>query len=254
VLAAGAAAIVVLLVVWAAWPAWRLASAGARVSGTPAAPGPQLRLTAWLAGAGLPVTAAAGVRLALEPGRGRTAAPVRSALAGTALSVLAVTAALTFGANLLHLVNTPRLYGQRWDAAIELQFSFAELTAKHLSNLNQQSVTDLVAIVVIDLFESIQIHIQQGQLLIEFCGVRNLLLAMCVECPGVQQPCEQVGHRGRLRLFIDDRVVDRQQRAVLLQRVVNTGEGPLAVLSAVRCLAKPVRLGLPAILHVLPPS
>ena len=123
VLAAGAAAIVVLLVARAAWPAWRLASAGARVSGTPAAPGPQLRLTAWLAGAGLPVTAAAGVRLALEPGRGRTAVPVRSALAGTALSVLAVTAALTFAANLLHLVNTPPLYGQRWDAAIDLQFS-----------------------------------------------------------------------------------------------------------------------------------
>jgi putative ABC transport system permease protein len=38
------------------------------------------------------------------------------------LSVLAVTAAVTFGANLLHLVNTPRLYGQRWDAAIDLQF------------------------------------------------------------------------------------------------------------------------------------
>ena len=70
----------------------------------------------------MPVTAAAGVRLALEPGRGRTAVPVRAALAGTALSVLAVTAAITFGANLLHLVNTPPLYGQRWDAAIDVQF------------------------------------------------------------------------------------------------------------------------------------
>lgn len=39
VLTAGAAAIVVLLVARAAWPAWRLASAGARVSGTPGAPG-----------------------------------------------------------------------------------------------------------------------------------------------------------------------------------------------------------------------
>ena len=48
--------------------------------------------------------------------------PVRSALAGTALSVLAVTAAFTFGANLLHLVNTPRHYGQTWDAAIDTQF------------------------------------------------------------------------------------------------------------------------------------
>ena len=37
-------------------------------------------------------------------------------------SVLAVTAAATFGANLLHLVNSPGLYGKNWDAAIDLQF------------------------------------------------------------------------------------------------------------------------------------
>ena len=58
----------------------------------------------------------AGVQLAVEQGRGRTAVPVRGALLGTALSVLAVTAAITFGANLLQLVQTPRLYGQAWDA------------------------------------------------------------------------------------------------------------------------------------------
>jgi hypothetical protein len=129
VLAAGAAAIVVLLVAWAAWPAWRLTSIGTRTDSTPAAPGRWPRLTGWLAGAGAPVTAAAGVRLALEPGRGRTAVPVRAALAGTALSVLAVTAAITFGANLLHLVNTPPLYGKRWDAAIDVQFPAPPITA-----------------------------------------------------------------------------------------------------------------------------
>jgi hypothetical protein len=123
VLAAGAAAIVALLVARVAWQAWRLALASAYRGGTPAEPGPWPRLTAWLASAGAPATMAAGVRLALEPGRGRTAVPVRAALAGTALSVLAVTAALTFGANLVHLVNTPRLYGQRWHAAIDLQFA-----------------------------------------------------------------------------------------------------------------------------------
>jgi hypothetical protein len=128
VLAAGAAAIVVLLVAWAAWPAWRLTSTGTRTDSTPAAPG-RWRLAGWLAGAGAPVTAAAGVRLALEPGRGRTAVPVRAALAGTALSVLAVTAAITFGANLLHLVNTPPLYGKRWDAAIDVQFPAPAITA-----------------------------------------------------------------------------------------------------------------------------
>ena len=121
VLTAGATAIIVLLLARSAWPAWRVA-AGARVSGPPAEPGPRPRPVAWLAGAGLPVTVSAGVRLVLEPSRGRTAVPVRSALAGMVLSVLAVTAAVTFGANLLHLVNTPRLYGQRWDAAIDLQF------------------------------------------------------------------------------------------------------------------------------------
>src|SRR6185437_877081 len=116
VLAAGAAVIVVLLVALAAWPAWRLASAGTHGSGRPAAASRRLPWTARLGGGtGLPVTVAAGVRLALKPGRGRTAVPVRAALAGTALSVLAVTAAFTFGANLQRLVNTQQLYGQRWD-------------------------------------------------------------------------------------------------------------------------------------------
>ena len=63
------------------------------------------------------------MRLALNPGQGRTAVPVRSALLGLALSVAAVAAATTFGANLLHLVHTPRLYGQDWDVAVDLQFS-----------------------------------------------------------------------------------------------------------------------------------
>jgi hypothetical protein len=48
--------------------------------------------------------------------------PVRSVLAGATLSVLAVTAAFTFGASLLQLVHTPARYGQGWDAAIDLQF------------------------------------------------------------------------------------------------------------------------------------
>jgi hypothetical protein len=121
VLAAGAALITVLMLARAAWPAWRLASAGHAGAPGPAAARRSLAAR-WLAGAGAPVTAVTGVRLALEPGRGRSAMPVRSALAGTALPVLAVAAAFTFGANLLHLVHSPRLYGQNWDAAIDLQF------------------------------------------------------------------------------------------------------------------------------------
>ena len=124
VLSAGAVIIVVLLVARALWPAWRLASArGTAAREAAAGAGRRSWLAGWLAGAGAPVTMTAGARLALEPGRGRTAVPVRAALAGTTLSVLAVTAAFTFGANLLHLVHSPRLYGQAWDAAVDLQFS-----------------------------------------------------------------------------------------------------------------------------------
>ena len=132
VLAAGAAAIVVLLVVAAAWPAWRLASAGARGNGPAAASGRRSRLAAWLARGNVPVTATAGVALAFESGRRRTAVPGRAALAGTALSVLAVAAAITFGASLLHLVNTPPLYGRHWDAAIDLQYdTITPAAARH---------------------------------------------------------------------------------------------------------------------------
>jgi len=50
-----------------------------------------------------------GVRMAFEPGHGRAAVPVRSALAGTIVAVTSVVATLVFGASLIHLVSTPRL-------------------------------------------------------------------------------------------------------------------------------------------------
>jgi hypothetical protein len=124
VLVTGFAGIVILLLARVAWPAWRLASAlraaerdGAGMTGRRSV------AAEWLARAGAPVTAVTGVRLAFDPGRGRTAVPVRSALLGLALSVAAVTAAATFGSNLLHLVHTPRLYGQDWDAEVDLGFN-----------------------------------------------------------------------------------------------------------------------------------
>ena len=134
VLTTGAAAIVVLLLAWAAWPAWRLASAQAAGPGNvPSRPGGHSRLAASLASAGASVTVTTGARFALDPGTGRAAVPVRSALAGATLSVLAVTAAFTFGASLLQLVHTPARYGQAWDAAIDLQFgAITPAQAHHL--------------------------------------------------------------------------------------------------------------------------
>src|SRR5205807_1437319 len=120
----GGAAIVLLLLVRLAWPAWRLAAAPAGIQGTPEAAGNDRtsRILDLATRAGAPASAAIGVRLALEPGRGRTAVPVRSALAGTVLAIAAVTAAFTFGTNLVRLVRTPKLYGQEWDLAADTQF------------------------------------------------------------------------------------------------------------------------------------
>jgi hypothetical protein len=61
--------------------------------------------------AGLPPPAVVGVRFALDPGRGRTAVPVRSALLGSILAVALVVATLTFGSGLQALVSHPSLYG-----------------------------------------------------------------------------------------------------------------------------------------------
>jgi FtsX-like permease family len=69
-------------------------------------------------GAGLGASGVAGLRFALEPGRGRTAVPVRSVLTGAVLAVTVVAATLTFGASLSYLISRPALYG--WDFSYAL--------------------------------------------------------------------------------------------------------------------------------------
>ncbi len=71
------------------------------------------------AASGVPAPAVVGMRLALEPGRGRTAVPVRSVLAGSVLAVVVVVATLTFGSSLRTLVSRPALYGWNWDYALQ---------------------------------------------------------------------------------------------------------------------------------------
>lgn len=67
---------------------------------------------------GLPVAGVIGVHFALEPGRGRTAVPVRSVLAGTVLAVALVVATVTFASGLSTLVSHPSLYGWNWTYAL----------------------------------------------------------------------------------------------------------------------------------------
>ncbi len=65
----------------------------------------------------LPAPGVEGVRLALEPGRGRTSVPTRSVIAGAVLAMTVVTATLTFGASLATLVSHPALYGWNFSDA-----------------------------------------------------------------------------------------------------------------------------------------
>jgi hypothetical protein len=73
------------------------------------------RAVRFTAGIGLPAPAVTGARFALEPGGQRDPVPVRSAIAGAALAVVAVVATVTFGASLNSLVSHPALYGWNWD-------------------------------------------------------------------------------------------------------------------------------------------
>jgi hypothetical protein len=117
VLAAGLAAAVLITAACAAWPGWR--ATAERPVGRLAEPRRQRRRTviSRLAAAG-PVPLAMGTRLALHRGAGRTAVPVRSAVASATMGVAALSAAIVFAGSLSHLLASPALYGVTWDAAV----------------------------------------------------------------------------------------------------------------------------------------
>ena len=120
VLGPGAFGMVALVAACAAVPAWRAARTPGSALGLLESPGTARpsRLAGVLACAGLPAAAITGVRLALDPGRGRTAVPVRSAIAGAAAAVFAVVAAAGLGASVVRLGGSPARYGWTWDVAV----------------------------------------------------------------------------------------------------------------------------------------
>ena len=63
---------------------------------------------------GMPVSAAEGIRLAIDPGADGNKVPVRAAILGTVLAMIVVIATVTFGASLQTLVSHPALYGWNW--------------------------------------------------------------------------------------------------------------------------------------------
>src|ERR671910_25269 len=94
------------------------AGAAAGVAGAAPPPASAGRVVGRLARLGAPPPVLTGVRMALEPGRGRTAVPVRSALVGAVAGVAGLVAALTFGAALGWAVTEPAAYGLTWDASL----------------------------------------------------------------------------------------------------------------------------------------
>jgi ABC-type antimicrobial peptide transport system permease subunit len=124
ILAPGLAALAVLPLAAIVPAAWRAATRARGPLGTaePAVASRASRLGSALSVAGS-ITGGVGVRMALEPGRGRTAVPVRSALVGITVAITAVVAAVVFGTSLIALVSTPHRYGQNWDQELDLEFA-----------------------------------------------------------------------------------------------------------------------------------
>jgi ABC-type lipoprotein release transport system permease subunit len=113
----GCAMVIVLAVAVSTYPAWRAARFFALSPATDSTAAPSTAARAAVR-AGLPVTVVAGARLALERGYGRTAVPVRSSLGGIMIGIAVLAGSLTFGASLDHLLDTPELFGAKWDAFI----------------------------------------------------------------------------------------------------------------------------------------
>jgi ABC-type antimicrobial peptide transport system permease subunit len=106
--------------------------------------------TAARAAAPPPVTS--GLRMALEPGRGRTAVPVRSALLGVIVGVLGVAAVLVFATNLDQLVATPARYGWEWTfrAAVTNNSSSAQQCNSSVTSLTKVRGVGAIAAVCYD--------------------------------------------------------------------------------------------------------
>ncbi|HET6965406.1 MAG TPA: ABC transporter permease [Acidimicrobiales bacterium] len=137
----GVAALALLVVAVGATQAGRLAAR--RRSGY--SPSSGTRLPAVLQR--LPVTVSTGVRMALRPGRGRRAIPVRTTIAATAVGVGGVIVAMTFSSSLDHLLATPALYGTSYDADVEMNGNFGDVQSL-LPSL--RSDPDVAAVAIAD--------------------------------------------------------------------------------------------------------
>lgn len=91
----------------------------ARTLLTPSAARPQTsRALRAVTRAGVPEPVVAGVRLTVDPGRGRSYVPTRSVLVSTTVVVIVLITTIVFGANLQSLGEDPEQFGWRGNAAL----------------------------------------------------------------------------------------------------------------------------------------
>jgi hypothetical protein len=137
----GAIAVGLLVVVVAAGASWLAAARGPTDPRMAVRPS---RGAAFLAT--LPPPVAVGARMALDTGRGPRALPSWPALAGAAVGVAGVVAALTFGARVDHLLASPTLWGANYDAIVTTAENVPGVrTAERVA-----SDPDVVAVAVFD--------------------------------------------------------------------------------------------------------
>jgi len=137
VVAIGGIGAVLLVALLGAIPAWRAATVAGTALGTADLPGSQRpsAIAAVMTRASFPPSATAGVRMAFEPGRGRTAVPVRTTMFGAAIGLFALAAALSFGSSLDRLTSTPGLSGWNWDA---MMFASTQFPAPNVEALGKK--------------------------------------------------------------------------------------------------------------------
>jgi FtsX-like permease family/MacB-like periplasmic core domain len=161
VLGLGGLALLVLVPVLAAWPAWR----GARVRSDPlgiAAPRTNRSslVGRGLAKAGLSPTAVTGVRMALEQGRGRTAVPVWTTVLGVTMAIAAFAASFTFLGSYRHVLATPRLYGVDFDIGVGNPFLGPDAGPAIVAILQRDP--DIAQFSGGNIFEFVQVHGADG--------------------------------------------------------------------------------------------
>ena len=115
----GVAVIVITTFLSVAIPARHLASARSGVDGAVEYRGAERHspLASFIGRLPLPPPAGAGARLALEPGHGRSATPVRSTLVGLTIAITAMVASFGFSASMQHFGSDPALSGDDFDFA-----------------------------------------------------------------------------------------------------------------------------------------